>query len=431
MHRGAAIVVFDLKDLDAEIVEYSECSPNKTEILYISNVEGRSLAAARLLPEPKNKLRTGYRYFQNIAVLEYLMCGEFSKVVFWKSEELALATLRAQSYYLGLSDCSIALASSSTGSSAILDKSEYSSEDSFLRNESMKLCVHLVADHVTSLRSFLENETNPHIYRNLLAQRKRITVCICHKDRPHYLYEALSGFGLQSYSDFDILVVDDGSKEKNQLYKVIEGARRELRLNIQLVEMKNSIGPGACRNMAARLVETPFLLFFDDDNIPNPDLLERMANAATTDSVDTVSCGYRLFRCGPEGMHMGSTVHFSGGPIETGLRENCFGDTCTLFNRQTFLTFGGFVEDRTFPFEDWHLLLKMKLADRKMLALPVELFLYRDHNLQRSRIAHGETSATFHLEQLAHAHDLKLQFKWSGQTADDFGSGWKNFERTQ
>lgn len=89
-----------------------------------------------------------------------------------------------------------------------------------------------------------------------------ISIIIPVFNRPDQLSELLSSLAIQSDSDFDVIVVDDGSESKSD--KVEEQFSEKL--EIQYFFKQNS-GPGNSRNYGCERSASDFFIFFDSDCI--------------------------------------------------------------------------------------------------------------------------------------------------------------------
>lgn len=107
-----------------------------------------------------------------------------------------------------------------------------------------------------------------------------------------HIADAIESIRRQTFSDFEVLVVDDGSVDLTQskALKAIGGDPRFL-----LVRQPNG-GVSAARNTGLRLARGEWISFVDADDILAPKLLERLWNK-TAESIDLVIGGIRLSGC--------------------------------------------------------------------------------------------------------------------------------------
>ena len=115
------------------------------------------------------------------------------------------------------------------------------------------------------------------LFRNLeswsvpVEQRKPlISVAIATKDRGPMLIESINSVRYQSFQDFEIIVVDDGSTDQAGVKRSVEelGDPR-----IRFFEHPESRGVAAARNTAAKYSRCLYTAVHDDDDIMLPDRL--------------------------------------------------------------------------------------------------------------------------------------------------------------
>ncbi|MDD3288180.1 MAG: glycosyltransferase family A protein [Alphaproteobacteria bacterium] len=222
-----------------------------------------------------------------------------------------------------------------------------------------------------------------------------ISVCIATFNQAKFLREALTSLENQTYPNFEVIVMDDGSTSsdvellKNELQNLFK------RRNWRWLRQENT-GPAIARNQAANHAVGSYLLFMDDDNIAYPDELERFALAAQRDP-EIVACII--------GMHPDSQMAFPptlqlperqgagirpvgwtplGGDLALSVYINGLGETNSLFRRDVFQKLGGFHCNNRANFEDFDLLIRALIAGFHIDVLPEILMLYRRTCLSRS-----------------------------------------------
>src|ERR1700722_15781446 len=101
-----------------------------------------------------------------------------------------------------------------------------------------------------------------------------ITVCICTRDRPHYLRDCLNGLSRPTVGAgrCDILVVDSAScgDTPAQIARLVAGIA-----NAKLLRMERP-GVSFARNAGAAAARGSYIAYIDDDAIPAPDWIERI-----------------------------------------------------------------------------------------------------------------------------------------------------------
>jgi glycosyltransferase involved in cell wall biosynthesis len=92
------------------------------------------------------------------------------------------------------------------------------------------------------------------------------------RDRPAALARCLAALRAQSIGDLDLVVVDDGSRDRGPVSDVAAAA------GARLVRSPGR-GPAAARNLGARACRGEVILFTDDDCEPRPDWAALLAGA--------------------------------------------------------------------------------------------------------------------------------------------------------
>jgi len=109
----------------------------------------------------------------------------------------------------------------------------------------------------------------------------RVTVNIAVKDRRAMLAACLDGLAAQTFRDFDVVVVDNGSRDGTP-----DEARKERGFAVQVLTDLGSLG--AVRNAGARASNGEVVAFVDSDCVPTADWLARGVAAFDDPSVNAV-----------------------------------------------------------------------------------------------------------------------------------------------
>jgi GT2 family glycosyltransferase len=98
-----------------------------------------------------------------------------------------------------------------------------------------------------------------------------VDVVIATRDRPDSLRRCLEELAKQTFSDFGVIVVDDGSSTA-VAEAVTEGLAPTV--DVRFLRNERSHGPGHARNVGVRASEAEFVAFIDDDVRATPELLQ-------------------------------------------------------------------------------------------------------------------------------------------------------------
>ena len=102
-----------------------------------------------------------------------------------------------------------------------------------------------------------------------------------------YLKKCLSSILKQTYKNFEIIVVDDGSTDKSG--EIIESFKKKYPKKIKAYHKKNE-GVSIARNYAIERASGEYLAFIDSDDFIEPDFLEKLYNTAIKDDLDITIC---------------------------------------------------------------------------------------------------------------------------------------------
>jgi len=198
-----------------------------------------------------------------------------------------------------------------------------------------------------------------------------VSIIIASKDRPDYLSECISSLRCQSISEWEAIVVDDGSKDRMGVEKVAKVDPR-----IHLLRLDVSQGPAHARNVGLEQACGEFVGILDDDDIAVPDrLAEQVRFLEENPETDMTFSAVQWFRGQREPLGRFPGVVLEGRWPETPrevfellyLHSNKIPNTTVLFRRR-ILPFFRYPEWTRIG-EDWFLF--MQLAARGIRMAPV------------------------------------------------------------
>jgi hypothetical protein len=119
----------------------------------------------------------------------------------------------------------------------------------------------------------------------------RISIIVPLYNKAGYIARCLDAILGQSFQDFEVIVVNDGSTDGS--VAIVE-RRQDAR--VRLVSQKNA-GPGAARNHGVRLAQSPLVAFLDADDAWTEDYLEESvaAMARAAPDVASLTWGMRIY----------------------------------------------------------------------------------------------------------------------------------------
>lgn len=195
--------------------------------------------------------------------------------------------------------------------------------------------------------------------RQAVSVKPRVSVLIPTFNRATLLLEAVASVQAQSYSDWEIIVADDGSSD-DTCQRLADLA--EDRLEVLLFE--HSGNPARLRNAAAAAATGEYLAFLDSDDLWHPNKLQRQLDALA--AFRGASWSFTDFdRVDPEGQRVGRSLpRIPPEPqqlptLVLGLRIGLTTPT-VLVRRDLFMELGGFDESLSHC-EDYDLWIRLAL----------------------------------------------------------------------
>ena len=158
-----------------------------------------------------------------------------------------------------------------------------------------------------------------------------------------FIREALDSAFAQTFTDYEIIVVNDGSPDTEELERVLEPDMHR----IKYIKQENR-GPSTARNTALRAASGIFIALLDSDDVWLPDYLQEQVRLMQADaSVDVLYPDAEVFGDAPESGRRFMEICPSDGEVtfESLVRQQCTVMICAMARRETLLRLGGFDED--------------------------------------------------------------------------------------
>lgn len=108
----------------------------------------------------------------------------------------------------------------------------------------------------------------------------RVSIIIPTYNKAEYLNFTLAAFCTQTYKDFEIVVVNDGSTDATD--EVIEAYGDKLNI---IPVLQQNLGRSAARNAGLSQASGDIVIFNDDDRIPNPSFVAQHVKALNPEAV--------------------------------------------------------------------------------------------------------------------------------------------------
>lgn len=217
----------------------------------------------------------------------------------------------------------------------------------------------------------------------------KVSVIIPTYNRAAYLGSALRSLFAQSYKNFEVIVVDDGSTDNT---KDIIAAFSDPRLKYFYIP---NGGPSRARNYGIRQTDGEAIAFLDSDDCWDSDKLEKQVDILTTSpKVGLVFSDYRYIS--ERGtVVMDSALRSRYPELVPGIEmmhilEDCPITTDTAMIRRSVLEKAGYFDEELIYAEDFDLWIRILLVS-SIYFISRPMTSYRLHNEQLTRLSRQET----------------------------------------
>lgn len=208
-----------------------------------------------------------------------------------------------------------------------------------------------------------------------LSSQPLFSVVMPAYNRAHTISESIDSVLAQTCTDFEIIVVDDGSTDETvsilQRYP-----------EVRLLTQENS-GPGAARNLAAQSANGRYLAFLDSDDVWFPWSLETYAKVISEQNSPAFVAGKHFPFGSTDDLQSVErsevTVNTFKDYFESGDQWRWFGVSSFVVRRDAFLSAGGFMDGRV-NCEDADLALRLGTAKGFVQIKAPHTFGYRQHD---------------------------------------------------
>lgn len=206
----------------------------------------------------------------------------------------------------------------------------------------------------------------------------RISVIIATYNNAHYILEAIASVFNQTYTSYEIIVIDDGSTDNTR--QVLEPYVDQ----IHYVYQENK-GVSHARNLGLEMARGEFIAFLDADDFFLPDkLAKQVACFDARPSLGIVHSGWRLVNEKGEKI---SDIELWHGSLELDLETWVVWKPVTIsmmFRRSWIQSAGGF-NTRWHHGEDIDLVLRLSVNGCEAVWLPKVTYCYRQHRRNATR----------------------------------------------
>ncbi len=202
----------------------------------------------------------------------------------------------------------------------------------------------------------------------------KVSIVVPCFNQEEFIADALESVLRQSYSDWECIIVNDGSTDGSEAI-IDRYAKKEHRF-ISLT--KENGGVAAARNFGFAQAIGALFVPLDGDDMLHPDFLQRAVGCFSADP-DTDLVHTKAKRFG-ENNKVWRLPEYS---YEKLLWQNMIVNT-TMYRREAFLLAGGYSPEMVYGFEDWEFYVRLLSPQSKVRFIDAPLYLYRIKKSSRS-----------------------------------------------
>lgn len=199
----------------------------------------------------------------------------------------------------------------------------------------------------------------------------KISVITATHNRKDLLKQAIESVLSQSISDFEYIIVDDGSTDGTA--ELISSFKDE-----RIVYIRNDENPARthCRplNIGLKRSRGKYVAYLDDDNTWYPHHLQVLLNAMETGDFDVVYSDMMITQEGQE-LQYGISIDFDEQFL---LRRNFIDTSEIMHKREMAFNVGGW-DEKIKRFTDWNFVVRMMKWGARFKRVPVASLVYRVH----------------------------------------------------
>ncbi|MDO4473061.1 MAG: glycosyltransferase family 2 protein [Eubacteriales bacterium] len=192
-----------------------------------------------------------------------------------------------------------------------------------------------------------------------------------------YLRETLDSIINQSFENYEIILINDGSKDGTQ--KIIDEYQARYSDKICAYSQENR-GQSATRNRALEYVQGKYIAFVDADDILKKDYLETLYSACEKEQADIAIGGYKKFVSGRDEIVYSRNAKDWDVEFDEGIHHVFQYSPCGKLYLTKFIMDHGFVFSEGEQLEDGPYGVMTHIVADKVVVLPYQGYLYRIHS---------------------------------------------------
>lgn len=194
----------------------------------------------------------------------------------------------------------------------------------------------------------------------------KVSIIITNYNGKNYLKNCIDSLMQSSFSDFEIIIVDNGSSDGSVNF--LKSAYPQ----VKLLELGSNLGLSLASNKGRELASGKYLFFYNNDTIADTNMLSELVNTVESDAKMGV-CGCKtLTYDGKQEINCGVQIDLFGYPYGRG--NPFYVDAAIFIRKDVFDEIGGFDEKMFLYCEDRDLCWRVWLYGYKVAVVPAAIF---------------------------------------------------------
>lgn len=207
----------------------------------------------------------------------------------------------------------------------------------------------------------------------------KVTIGIPCYNQGKYLAQALESLFIQSHTDFEVIVVNDGSPDNTKevaesfnLKAFVRYFESKFKFNYKIINQVNK-GLASARNSAIMAMsdDSDYFLPLDADDFLAFNAIQRIVEVAEETNADVIAPSIHCFGVGTQ-----TTILMPNPTLEDFKVGNRI-SYCSAIRRDALLEVGGYSPRMQEGFEDLHLWINLLTRGKRIVTIPEVLMFYR------------------------------------------------------
>lgn len=222
----------------------------------------------------------------------------------------------------------------------------------------------------------------------------------CYNDA-HYIEQAVHSALNQTYSNIEVIVVDDGSNPETKV--VLKNLERHIK---KLITQENQ-GQSTARNVGIKEANGAYILVLDSDDFFESSFCEKaISTLALKNEIKIVSCHTQLLF--DDGRR--EVFEMMGGNLACFLCKN-YALGSAMFRKEDWLSAGGYDENMKQGYEDWEFYIRLLKYGGSAEIIQEALYTYRKRRNTTTDKANTKKYELLHYIYSKHQELYKANFE--------------------